>query len=83
MCKTPVEVQCITSAGCLNYPGRTPVSKLASWFATALQVPELKAQLAVQGLYLVGTCGAEFSAYIRKQYDDYGRAIRQANIRAE
>jgi hypothetical protein len=26
MCKTPVEVQCITSAGCLNYPGRTPVA---------------------------------------------------------
>jgi tripartite-type tricarboxylate transporter receptor subunit TctC len=70
----------------LFVPAKTPketVSKLASWFATALQVPELKAQLAVQGLYPVGTCGAEFSAYIRKQYDDYGRAIRQANIKAE
>jgi hypothetical protein len=24
MCNTPVEVQFITSAGCLNYPCRTP-----------------------------------------------------------
>jgi hypothetical protein len=24
MCNTPVEVQLITSAGCLNYPCRTP-----------------------------------------------------------
>src|SRR5271168_3060432 len=27
MCNTPVEVQFITSAGCLNYPCRTPVAK--------------------------------------------------------
>jgi tripartite-type tricarboxylate transporter receptor subunit TctC len=49
----------------LSVPAKTPketVSQLASWFATALQVPELKAQLVVQGLYPVGTCGAEFSA---------------------
>jgi hypothetical protein len=26
MCNTPVEVQFITSAGCLNYPCRTPVA---------------------------------------------------------
>ena len=70
----------------LFVPAKTPkgtVSQLARWFATALQVAELKAQLAVQGLYPVGTCGVEFSAYIRKQYDDYGRAIRRANIKAE
>src|SRR5271155_2788918 len=28
MCNTPVEVQFITSAGCLNYPCRTPVVDL-------------------------------------------------------
>jgi len=29
------------------------------------------------------TCGAEFGAFIRKQYDDFGRVIREANIKAE
>jgi hypothetical protein len=28
-------------------------------------------------------CGADFGAFIRKQYDDYGEAIRESNIKAE
>jgi tripartite-type tricarboxylate transporter receptor subunit TctC len=67
-------------------PAKTPkerVSQLVGWFTAALQVPEVKAKLAVQGLYPVGMCGADFGAFIRKQYDDYGRAIREANIKAE
>ena len=32
---------------------------------------------------LVGMCRADFGALLRKQYDDYGRIIRQANIKAE
>jgi tripartite-type tricarboxylate transporter receptor subunit TctC len=59
------------------------VSQLAAWFVSALRVPDVKAKLAVQGIYPVGTCGAEFGTYIRKQYDDYSRIIREANIRAE
>jgi coenzyme F420-reducing hydrogenase delta subunit len=31
----------------------------------------------------VGTCGADFGSYIRKQYDEYTRVIREANIKAE
>jgi hypothetical protein len=31
----------------------------------------------------VGLCGADFSAHIRKQYDDYGRVIGAAKIKAE
>jgi hypothetical protein len=31
----------------------------------------------------VGTCGADFAALIRKRYDEYGEAIRAANIKAE
>ena len=59
------------------------VSQLVGWFTAALQVPEVKAKLAVQGLYPVGKCGADFGAFIRKQYDDYGRAIREANIKPQ
>ena len=28
-------------------------------------------------------CGTDFSAYIRKQYEEYGRVIREANIKVE
>jgi len=34
-------------------------------------------------LFPVGTCGAAFGAFTQKQYDDYGRAIREANIKAQ
>jgi tripartite-type tricarboxylate transporter receptor subunit TctC len=67
-------------------PAKTPkemVSQLAGWFIAAMQVPEIKANLANQGLYPVGLCGTDFAAFLRKQYDDYGRFIRQANIKAE
>jgi tripartite-type tricarboxylate transporter receptor subunit TctC len=46
-------------------------------------VPEVKAKLAVQELYPVGKCGADFGAFVRKQYDDYGRAVREANIKPQ
>lgn len=59
------------------------VSRLAGWFAAAIQAPEVKARLVAQGLYPVGTCGAEFGALLRKQYDEFGRTIREANIKTE
>jgi tripartite-type tricarboxylate transporter receptor subunit TctC len=67
-------------------PAKTPKSivlLLADWFSAAIRVPEVKAKLAMQGLYPVGTCGADFGAFLRKQYDDYGLAIREANIKTE
>jgi tripartite-type tricarboxylate transporter receptor subunit TctC len=59
------------------------VSQLASWFKIAMFVPEVKAKLVAAGLYPVGICEADFAAQLRKQYDDYGRGIREANIKAE
>jgi len=56
------------------------VSQLVGWFTTALQVPEIKAKLALQGFIPAAMCGADFGALIRKQYDSFGRAIREANI---
>jgi tripartite-type tricarboxylate transporter receptor subunit TctC len=67
-------------------PAKTPkgtVSQLASWFAAALQVPEVKAKLVPLGLFPFGTCAADFGAFVRKQNDDYGRIIREANIKEE
>ena len=64
-------------------PAKTPsetLSVLAGLFTAALRAPEIKPKLDVQGLYPVGTCGTAFGAYLRKQYDAYGRIIRDANI---
>jgi tripartite-type tricarboxylate transporter receptor subunit TctC len=67
-------------------PALTPketVSQVAGLFARAVQAPEVKARLVALGFYPVGMCGADFAAYMRRQYDEYGRVIREANIKAE
>jgi tripartite-type tricarboxylate transporter receptor subunit TctC len=67
-------------------PAKTPeeaVSRLVSSFTMALQVPEVQSKLVIQGLYPVGICGADFGAYLREKYDEYGRVLREANIKAE
>jgi tripartite-type tricarboxylate transporter receptor subunit TctC len=58
-------------------------TQVAGWFTAAMQVPEIKAKLVAQGLYPAGICGTEFAALLRRQYDDYGRIVREANIKAE
>jgi tripartite-type tricarboxylate transporter receptor subunit TctC len=57
--------------------------RIGGWFMAALQTPELAPKLAAQELYPAGLCGAEFGAFLRKQYDDYGRAIRDGNIKVQ
>ena len=67
-------------------PAKTPketVSQLAGWFTAALQTPMAKAKLEVQGYASIGLCGADFATYLSKQYKDYGRIIREANIKVE
>jgi tripartite-type tricarboxylate transporter receptor subunit TctC len=67
-------------------PAMTPkeiVSRLATSFASAVQAPEIKAKLVALGFYPVGVCGADFAAYLRRQYEEYGRVIREANIKGE
>jgi tripartite-type tricarboxylate transporter receptor subunit TctC len=67
-------------------PAKTPketVSQLVGWFSAALQRPEVKARLLSQGLFPVGTCGADFDAFLRKRHDEYGRVMREANIKLD
>ena len=40
-------------------------------------------KLVGQGLYPGEMCGEKFGAFLRKQYDNFGRVIREANIKAE
>jgi tripartite-type tricarboxylate transporter receptor subunit TctC len=62
---------------------RPAISQLAEWFSKAVKLPETRSRLAAQGMNPVEVCGAPFAAHLRKQYDDYGRGIREANIKAE
>lgn len=67
-------------------PAGTPKDKLAElegWFGAALQAPDVKAKLALQGLYPVGLCGEQFGAFIRQRFDEYGEAIRESNIKPQ
>src|SRR5437588_666095 len=67
-------------------PAKTPngtVSELAGWFAAAMQIPEVKAKLVAQSLYPAWMCGADFAALLSKQYNEFGRVIREANIKAD
>jgi tripartite-type tricarboxylate transporter receptor subunit TctC len=67
-------------------PAKTPketISRLADWFSAALRVPDVAEKLAALGQHPLGLCGADFAAFLHKQYDEYGRVIREANIKAE
>jgi tripartite-type tricarboxylate transporter receptor subunit TctC len=46
-----------------------------------LESPEIRAKLAIQGFSAVGICGSDFGSFLRAQYDEYGRVIREANIK--
>ena len=67
-------------------PAKTPaavVAELADWLTAALDAPAVKPKLKALGLYTVGRCGAAFAADLRRRFDDYGRAIRESNIKGE
>jgi tripartite-type tricarboxylate transporter receptor subunit TctC len=67
-------------------PAKTPkntVAQFAGWFTAAMQVPEVKAKLVGQRLHPAAGCSGEFGALLRKQYDEYGRLVRAANIKAQ
>src|SRR5258705_8187777 len=51
-------------------PAKTPkdvTAQLATWFKTAMQVPDVQSKLANLGLYPVGTCLDDFATHISKQ----------------
>ena len=67
-------------------PSKTPreiVSQFAEWAKAAMLAPEVKTKLENLALYPVGMCGADFAAHLRKQYENYGRLIREANLKAQ
>jgi tripartite-type tricarboxylate transporter receptor subunit TctC len=67
-------------------PAKTPqdtISQYVSWFSAALGTAEVRAKLLALGLDPVGTCGKDYGLRLRKYFNAYGRAIREANIKTE
>jgi tripartite-type tricarboxylate transporter receptor subunit TctC len=67
-------------------PAKTPsvsIAQLQSWFSEAMQAPEIKTRLAALQFSPTIKCGADFAKFLRKRSDDFGRAIHDANIKAE
>jgi tripartite-type tricarboxylate transporter receptor subunit TctC len=67
-------------------PAKTPaetIAQFSEWFGAALQAASVKEKLALIEMYPAGTCGADFASYLRHQFDDYARVIREADIKAE
>jgi len=90
------EVPTIAEAGYNGYaiegwwaafaPAKTPkqtVTQIGGWFDAASRVPEVKVKLEPLGFYPMNTCGPDFAELLRKTYNDLGRAIREANIKAD
>jgi tripartite-type tricarboxylate transporter receptor subunit TctC len=59
------------------------LSQLSSWFTAALRAPEIARSLVSRGYIPSGLCGADFAAFIHEQSDEYGRVIRETNIKAQ
>jgi len=65
-------------------PAKTPtdvMAQLQKQLTIAGGSAELKEKLAAQGLSPSVVCGAQFAAILRRQYDQYGQAIRAANLK--
>ena len=67
-------------------PARTPparISELSNWFSGAMKATELKQRLDAISQTPVGSCGEAFASLLRAQYKEYGRVIRETNIKAD
>jgi tripartite-type tricarboxylate transporter receptor subunit TctC len=67
-------------------PAKTPkatLDQLATWFTAAIEAPESKSKLAAQYLYTGGPCGERYGAFLRQRHEEYGQAVREANIKVQ
>lgn len=90
------DVPTVAEAGYPNYsvdfwwglfaPAKTPpdrLDRLSRQFTTALNGPDVRTKLESIGFSAVGRCGSAFADILRKEYAEYGRVIRDTNLKAE
>ena len=67
-------------------PARTPsnvVTKLNTAVLSALRAPEVREQMARQGLDPIGSTPAEFAAHLKRETAKWARVIKEAGIKAD
>lgn len=67
-------------------PAKTPqatISEITRWFSNAIKTPEIKAKFVALGFIPGVRCGSDFGAILRKDYDNYGRTIREAHLQMQ
>ncbi|HUQ24838.1 MAG TPA: tripartite tricarboxylate transporter substrate binding protein [Burkholderiales bacterium] len=67
-------------------PTGTPqaiIDKVAADTAKVLAMPDVREKLAAIGLEPVGNTPAEFAAIVRRDYEKWGKVIRDANIKLD
>ena len=67
-------------------PAGTPpaiVERVAADFARVLATPEVRKRLSDIGLETIGSNPAEFAATVQKDYEKWGRVIRDAGIKGD
>jgi tripartite-type tricarboxylate transporter receptor subunit TctC len=72
--------------GAVIAPAKTPkntIAQLIGTFTAGMQAAKVKTKFAELGFYPGGRCGADFSALLHKQYEEYGRIIRDANMKMD
>jgi tripartite-type tricarboxylate transporter receptor subunit TctC len=65
-------------------PAATPrpvLAKIYTAAAEALHSPDVKAKLAAQGVITVGNPSAEFSAYVEREIERWGKVIKATGIK--
>jgi len=79
------ELVVITWWGLLAPAGTKPdvIERLNAEVAKVMNAPDTKSRLAQVGLDAKTSTSAEFTKFVRAEYDKWGRVIREANIRVQ
>jgi tripartite-type tricarboxylate transporter receptor subunit TctC len=67
-------------------PAKTPkdtLARLIDWFSKSGNSDQVKEKLGALGLGPTVLCGPEYAASLKRQYDRFGAAIRESNIKTE
>jgi tripartite-type tricarboxylate transporter receptor subunit TctC len=67
-------------------PAKTPketLARLIDWFSKSGNSAQVKEKLGALGLGPSVLCGPEYAASLKRQYDRFGTAIRDSNIKTE
>ena len=68
--------------GPANLP-RDVLTRLNRDIARALNTPDVKSKVVAQGNFVIGDTPEQFAAYIRNEYDKWGRVVKRANIKLD